>query len=106
MFACLSAFTLLALPLFATTTIFPQQDTCASGTAVCCNSPSFSIVQTLLGLLEIIFGSVTGNIGLICNLITVIGVGDTNCSNQAVCYENNSFNGIVALGCISINVGL
>ncbi|KAG7439269.1 hydrophobin-251 [Guyanagaster necrorhizus] len=109
MFARLSAFTLLALPLLATATVLPRQDTCASGTAQCCNSvqsSSSSIVQTLLGLLGIAVGSVTGNVGLTCDPITVIGVGGTDCSNQPVCCTDNSYNGIVALGCTPINVGL
>ncbi|KAK0199589.1 hydrophobin 2 [Desarmillaria ectypa] len=112
MFARISTFTLLALPLLATATaIVPRADgaACATGTAQCCSStqsPSSSIVQTLLGLLGIPIGSVTADVGLTCSPITVLGIGGTQCSNQVVCCNNNNFNGVVALGCTPINIGL
>ncbi|KAK0199588.1 hydrophobin 2 [Desarmillaria ectypa] len=113
MFARISTFTLLALPLLATATaVLPRTDGAAcsaTGTAQCCastQSPTSSIVQTLLGLLGIPIGSVTANVGLTCSPITVLGLGGTQCSNQVVCCDNNNFNGVVALGCTPINIGL
>ncbi|KAK0212032.1 hydrophobin 2 [Armillaria fumosa] len=112
MFARLSTFTLLALPILATATAIVPRDGAAcsaTGTAQCCSStqsPTSNIVQSLLGLLGIPIGSVTANVGLTCSPITVLGVGGTQCSNQVVCCDNNNFNGIIALGCTPINVGL
>ncbi|KAK0476336.1 hydrophobin-251 [Armillaria novae-zelandiae] len=112
MLARLSSVALLALPLLASATaVVPRDDgaSCATGTTQCCDSvqsPSSNVVQTLLGLLGIPIGSVTANVGVTCSPISVIGVGGTSCSNQVVCCENNSFNGVVALGCTPINIGL
>ncbi|KAK0215189.1 hydrophobin-251 [Armillaria nabsnona] len=111
MFARLSSVTLLALPLLASATaVVPRGGaSCASGTVQCCDSvqsPTSSAVQTLLGQLGIPIGDVTANVGVTCSPISVIGVGGTSCSNQAVCCQNNNFNGVVALGCTPINVGL
>ncbi|KAK0211969.1 fungal hydrophobin-domain-containing protein [Armillaria fumosa] len=83
----------------------------ASGTVQCCDSTesasdlSASTV-TLFGLLGVVVSDLTANVGVTCSPISVIGVGGTSCSSQTVCCENNSFNGVVALGCTPINVGL
>ncbi|PBK61811.1 fungal hydrophobin [Armillaria solidipes] len=112
MFSRVSTFTLLALPILATATaVLPRTDgaACATGTTQCCDSvqsPTSSIVQLLVGLLGIPIGSVTADVGLTCSPITVLGVGGTECNNQVVCCNNNNFNGVVALGCTPINVGL
>ncbi|KAG7439268.1 fungal hydrophobin, partial [Guyanagaster necrorhizus] len=82
---------------------------CSTGTVQCCDSvqsPSSNVVQTLLGLLGIPIGDVTANVGVTCSPISVIGVGGNSCSAQTVCCENNSFNGVIALGCSPINIGL
>ncbi|PBK84081.1 hydrophobin-domain-containing protein [Armillaria gallica] len=107
-----STITLLALPILATATAVVPRDgvACsASGTAQCCattQSPTSGIVQSLLGLLGIPIGSITDNVGLTCSPITVLGLGSTQCSNQVVCCYNNNFNGVIALGCTPINIGL
>ncbi|KAK0434470.1 hydrophobin 2 [Armillaria borealis] len=112
MFARFSTVTLLALPILATATAVLPRDGAAcsaTGTAQCCSStqsPTSSIIQTLLGQLGIPIGSVTADVGLVCSPITVLGLGGTQCSNQAVCCNNNNFNGVVALGCTPINIGL
>ncbi|KAK0434465.1 hydrophobin 2 [Armillaria borealis] len=115
MFARVSAFTLLALPLLATATVvLPRTDGAAcsaTGTAQCCTSTQSSSnlspsLTTLLGLLGVVISDLTANVGLTCTPITVLGVGDTQCNNQAVCCNNNNFNGAVALGCTPINIGL
>ncbi|KAK0191772.1 hydrophobin [Armillaria mellea] len=83
----------------------------ATGTAQCCASTQSSTdlsapVTTLLGLLGVVVGQLTGNVGLSCSPITVIGVGGTQCNNQVVCCDNNNFNGLVSLGCTPLNIGL
>ncbi|PBK84068.1 hypothetical protein ARMGADRAFT_943952, partial [Armillaria gallica] len=66
-------------------------------------SPS---VTTLLGLLGVVIGDLTANVGVTCSPISVIGVGGTQCNSQAVCCDNNNFNGLIALGCTPLNIGL
>jgi hypothetical protein len=63
-------------------------------------------VASLLGLLGIALGSVTGLVGLTCSPLSIIGAGGNSCSAQPVCCTNNSFNGIVSLGCSPINLNL
>ncbi|KAK0462558.1 hydrophobin-251 [Desarmillaria tabescens] len=117
MFARISAFSLaiLALPLLVASSSIPRQETnttvtggkCNTGSAQCCKSvqdPKSDAAQNALGLLGIPIGAVTANVGLTCDPITVIGLGTTSCANQPVCCENNSFNGVVALGCTPLNV--
>ncbi|KAF8875137.1 hypothetical protein BD779DRAFT_1678405 [Infundibulicybe gibba] len=41
-----------------------------------------------------------------CSPISAIGLGGNSCSAQPVCCSNNSFNGIVALGCTPVNLNL
>ncbi|PFH45408.1 hypothetical protein AMATHDRAFT_9303 [Amanita thiersii Skay4041] len=83
---------------------------CNSGDAQCCNQvmnssdPGYSSV---LGLLGVGLGDITGQIGAGCTPITAVGLGTgANCNSQAVCCTNNNFNGVVALGCSPINFGL
>ncbi|PBK95188.1 fungal hydrophobin [Armillaria gallica] len=113
MFSRIIALAVLALPLFAVAA--PATDTtvtggsCNTGSLQCCKSvqdPESSAAQQALGLLNIPIGEVTAGVGLTCDPITVIGLGTTQCANQPVCCENNNFNGVVALGCTPINVGL
>ncbi|KAK0474294.1 hydrophobin-251 [Armillaria luteobubalina] len=122
MFAHISSFT--ALLTLATATILPREGgdsaTCsAAGTTQCCQStenicltssplPSNLSPSTvaLLGLLGVIVGDLTADVGLTCSPISVIGVGGTSCDAQTVCCDDNNFNGVIALGCSPINIGL
>ncbi|KAK0505231.1 hydrophobin 2 [Armillaria luteobubalina] len=114
MFAHVSAFSfaILALPLLAVASAVPRETTnttvtggqCNTGSAQCCKS--VQDVQNALGLLGIPIGDITAGVGLTCDPITVIGLGTTQCANQPVCCEKNNFNGLVALGCTPINIGL
>ncbi|KAF8806918.1 hydrophobin-263 [Phlegmacium glaucopus] len=112
MFARAASVFVLALPLLATATVLPRNDPvnqCNSGSLQCCDSTSTAsnpITSLLLGLLGINVGSVTGLVGLTCSPLTIIGVSGTSCNQQAVCCTNNSFNGVVALGCTPINLNL
>ncbi|KAK0212025.1 hydrophobin-251 [Armillaria fumosa] len=114
MFARISSFTVLLT--LATATILPRGGgsgaACsATGTAQCCEStqnPSDLSPSTvaLLGLLGVVVGDLTADVGLTCSPISVIGVGGTSCDAQAVCCDDNKFNGVIALGCSPINIGL
>ncbi|PBK84078.1 fungal hydrophobin [Armillaria gallica] len=84
---------------------------CATGSVQCCDSTQSPTdlsapVSSLLGLLGIVVGQLTGNVGVSCNPITVIGLGGTQCNNQVVCCDDNNFNGLVSLGCTPLNAGL
>ncbi|KAF8810455.1 hydrophobin [Phlegmacium glaucopus] len=113
MFSRAASVFVLALPLIATATVLPRtgpsSNQCNSGSLQCCNSTSTAsdpVTSLLLGLLGINVGSVTGIVGLTCSPLTIIGASGTGCSNQAVCCTNNTFNGVVALGCTPININV
>ncbi|KAK0187135.1 hydrophobin-251 [Armillaria mellea] len=105
-----------AIPLLASASAIPRGGTdsgnsCTTGAVQCCQSVESSgststLTSTLLGLLGVVIGDVGVNVGLTCSPISVIGVGGNSCSAQTVCCSNNSFNGVVAIGCTPINVGL
>ncbi|KAK0184041.1 hydrophobin-251 [Armillaria mellea] len=65
----------------------------ATGTAQCCESTQSVSSRHLYS-------------GVTCSPISVIGVGGTQCNNQVVCCDDNNFNGLIALGCTPINIGL
>ncbi|KAF9492384.1 hydrophobin, partial [Pleurotus eryngii] len=104
--------TFLILPLLAAATAIPRTDpapSCSTGSLQCCNSledASNPIVGLLAGLLGIVLGPITAQVGLTCSPITVIGVGGTSCSAQTVCCTGNSFNGLIVVGCSPINISL
>ncbi|KIJ28121.1 hypothetical protein M422DRAFT_270614 [Sphaerobolus stellatus SS14] len=81
---------------------------CNTGSISCCNtvqSASSSAVTTLLGLLGIVLGDITGQVGLGCTPISVIGVGQgANCAQQPVCCTGNEFNGLINVGCTPISL--
>ncbi|KAF8959639.1 hydrophobin-263 [Flammula alnicola] len=110
MFARASSLFVLALPVLAAASVLPRQSNqCNTGSIQCCNSTqsaTSSIVSILAGLLGISAGSITGLVGVTCSPITVIGASGTSCSQQPVCCTNNSFNGLIALGCTPINLNL
>ncbi|KAF9448228.1 fungal hydrophobin [Macrolepiota fuliginosa MF-IS2] len=82
---------------------------CNTGPIQCCdsvqaaNSPAAS---KLLALLGVVVQDVSVLVGITCTPITVIGAGGNSCSAQPVCCENNSFNGVVAIGCSPVNLNL
>ncbi|KAH6890813.1 hydrophobin-319 [Coprinopsis sp. MPI-PUGE-AT-0042] len=82
---------------------------CSTGPIQCCNSvqdaksPS---VGLLAGLLGIVLGPITGQVGLTCNPLSVIGVGGNSCSGQTVCCNGNNFSGLIVVGCTPININL
>ncbi|KAK0467951.1 hydrophobin-251 [Desarmillaria tabescens] len=108
MFFRISAFTLLALAAFSAaqeTNTTVTGGKCNTGSLQCCN-PRLLPSTDALGLLNIPIGEITADVGLTCDPITVIGLGTTQCTNQPACCEKNNFNGVVALGCTPINLGL
>ncbi|KAK0200379.1 hydrophobin-251 [Desarmillaria ectypa] len=101
-----------AIPLLASASALPRGggNACTTGEVQCCdsvqNSGSNGLATTLLGLLGVVVGSVGVDVGITCSPLSVIGVGGNSCSAQTVCCANNSFNGVIAVGCTPLNVGL
>ncbi|KAK0187180.1 hydrophobin-315 [Armillaria mellea] len=86
---------------------------CESGPVQCCNS--METAKTLssgtlgeLGILAALVQAFTGPIGVTCSPLSVLALlpNGAQCTEQTVCCDNNNFNGVVALGCTPINVGL
>ncbi|KAF5326970.1 hypothetical protein D9619_004102 [Psilocybe cf. subviscida] len=107
----LAALTTLAVVTLAaaTPTGTAPSNQCNTGSLQCCNSVQAADSKSIAGLLSllgIVVGSLTGQVGVTCSPITVIGASGTSCSAQPVCCTNNSFNGVVALGCTPINLNL
>ncbi|KAF9522616.1 hydrophobin-315 [Crepidotus variabilis] len=103
-FKYLAAFTLGA-SLAAATGIPASQ--CNTGPVQCCNSTGTAKdanISKLLGALNINVSDVNALIGVTCNPISVIGVGGNSCTAQPVCCSNNSFHGVVAIGCVPVSL--
>ncbi|KAF5320999.1 hypothetical protein D9619_001640 [Psilocybe cf. subviscida] len=102
--------TLLALPIFAAATavdVSARQNSCSGGQINCCNSTQQSTaanLATLSGLLGISLPNLGGLIGLNCTFIGFLNLLGQQCATQQVCCTNNSFNGLIALGCTAINL--
>ncbi|THU84056.1 fungal hydrophobin, partial [Dendrothele bispora CBS 962.96] len=82
---------------------------CNTAPVQCCDtvgSASDPAISKELGILGITVQDVTALVGLTCSPISVIGVGGDSCSANPVCCENNSFNGLVALGCVPVDLSL
>ncbi|KZT67521.1 hydrophobin-domain-containing protein [Daedalea quercina L-15889] len=80
---------------------------CNAGPVVCCNSAQSANnlddgVTALLGLLGINVSDLANDVGLGCTSL----VGGASCSSNTLCCENNSFSGIVAIGCVPIDISL
>ncbi|KJA28160.1 hypothetical protein HYPSUDRAFT_212132 [Hypholoma sublateritium FD-334 SS-4] len=111
-FTTLSTFTTLALAAFAVAapTSSGSSNQCNSGPIQCCNSMQTASQSAttlgLLGLLGVVVQDITGQVGSNCSPISAIGVSGNSCTQQTVCCQNNSFNGVIALGCTPININL
>ncbi|KAH9482524.1 Fruiting body protein SC3 [Psilocybe cubensis] len=102
----LSALTALALTTLAVATPL-RRDQCDTGSIQCCQSvqsPTSSAVSAIFALLGIDAQDVTALVGLTCSPVTVIGAGSNSCTAQPACCTDNSFHGLVALGCTPISL--
>ncbi|OCH93162.1 fungal hydrophobin [Obba rivulosa] len=113
MFSRVASFAVLAMPLLAVATpvelIARQDQQCSTGSIQCCDSVqdanSGGVVATLLGLLGIVAGDITGQVGLTCSPITVVGVGSGNaCSANTVCCSDNALGGLISIGCLPVTL--
>ncbi|KAJ3980141.1 fungal hydrophobin [Lentinula detonsa] len=86
-----------------TTTVTASQ--CTTGDLQCCDSTETAgsaAGAALLGLLGVVVQDVDVLLGLTCDPITVIGVGSSGCSSNVVCCEDNSWGGLVSIGCVPV----
>ncbi|KAF6756263.1 fungal hydrophobin-domain-containing protein [Ephemerocybe angulata] len=82
---------------------------CNTGPVQCCDSvqeANSSSLTAIFALLGINASDVTGLVGVTCSPITIIGLPGNSCSAQPVCCTNNTFNGIIAIGCTPVNINL
>ncbi|PPQ78315.1 hypothetical protein CVT25_011686 [Psilocybe cyanescens] len=128
----LSALTALALTTLAVATPARRNtpnepaSQCNTGDLQCCDTvttANSAAASKIISLLGIVVQDVTAVVGLTCSPISVIGVSgnswyaplffvtfnvltDDGSTAQPVCCENNSFNGVIAIGCTPVNVNL
>ncbi|TEB33732.1 fungal hydrophobin [Coprinellus micaceus] len=82
---------------------------CNTGPIQCCQSTGFvdePAVSNVLSLLGIVVQDLNVFAALTCSPISVIGLPGNSCSAQPVCCTNNTFNGLISLGCTPININL
>ncbi|KAI0315418.1 fungal hydrophobin-domain-containing protein [Amylostereum chailletii] len=82
---------------------------CDTAPVQCCDSvgtAGSSVVAPILSNLGIIVQDSDVPVGITCSPLSIIGVGGNDCSANAVCCENNDFNGLVAIGCVPVNLNL
>ncbi|EIW58088.1 fungal hydrophobin, partial [Trametes versicolor FP-101664 SS1] len=78
---------------------------CSTGPIQCCESTESAASPdgvALLDSLGVVVQGVNVLLGLGCSPISVIGAGGGACSANAVCCENNSFGGLVSIGCVPV----
>ncbi|KAF9444941.1 hypothetical protein P691DRAFT_676669, partial [Macrolepiota fuliginosa MF-IS2] len=63
-------------------------------------------VGTLATLLGIVLGPITGQVGLTCSPLSIVGVSGNSCSAQPVCCTGNNVNGPIVAGCSPVNLNL
>ncbi|PPQ96472.1 hypothetical protein CVT26_010466 [Gymnopilus dilepis] len=83
-------------------------NSCNTGPVQCCNSLASSNDKDV-GLLAELLGIVLPAdllVGLNCAGVSVGALSSNGCSEQPVCCENNSFNGLIVIGCSPININL
>ncbi|KAF9457571.1 fungal hydrophobin-domain-containing protein [Collybia nuda] len=117
-FTIASALALSTLPLLTAANILPRTTTptipasqCNTGDLQCCLSAqeSDALTQPLRSLLELLginINGLTGMVGATCSPLHIIVPGFSDCTAQTLCCNNNSFSGIVALGCVPVNINL
>ncbi|ESK95426.1 hydrophobin [Moniliophthora roreri MCA 2997] len=115
-----SLFTLVAFAVLAAATPVAQTGVvardsipasqCSTQSLQCCNAlerADDTAVGVLLGLLGVVLQNVEALVGITCSPINILGIGQGGkCAAQPVCCQNNTFNGIIAIGCVPINISL
>ncbi|KAI0635184.1 fungal hydrophobin-domain-containing protein [Trametes polyzona] len=105
-----TAFVALAAATAAGATAIPRggDSKCNTGSLSCCNQlykSDSAEGQWLLGLLNVALGTVTGQVGVNCSPINVIGgLSGTSCKQEPVCCENNAVGTVISLGCVPVSL--
>ncbi|KAI0628334.1 fungal hydrophobin-domain-containing protein [Trametes polyzona] len=104
-------FTLSALAILAVATPLPgpaSAATCSTAPVQCCQSVESAGSATAAGVLAslgVVLEDVNVPIGLSCSPISVVGVGSGgSCSAEAVCCQDNSFGGVLSIGCVPVSL--
>ncbi|VDC00126.1 unnamed protein product [Peniophora sp. CBMAI 1063] len=92
----------------------PPAPSCNTGELQCCNSVQDSsskgitdlLDESLLSLLPLGFANSNTQVGVTCDPIVPEVGAASQCNQQTVCCDNTSFQGIIALGCMPINLAL
>ncbi|KAE9384396.1 fungal hydrophobin, partial [Gymnopus androsaceus JB14] len=77
---------------------------CSTGSLQCCNSTGTildPVILSIIDLLGIALPAADVLIGVTCSPIGIV-VGSSSCSAQAVCCTDNSYGGLISIGCIPI----
>ncbi|PPR01333.1 hypothetical protein CVT24_006335 [Panaeolus cyanescens] len=112
MFAKLALFTAATMAVFVAAAPAPGgiNNSCNTGPVQCCNQlfeAEDESYKGILSLLGVVLGPVTGQVGLNCSPLTLIGLGSgASCTSQPVCCSDNQFNGLVNVGCSPVALGL
>ncbi|EIW55699.1 fungal hydrophobin [Trametes versicolor FP-101664 SS1] len=97
---------LAAATAVGATAVIPRS-TCSTGEIKCCNSvqqANSPSAAALLGLLGVVVQGVDVLVGLTCDPISVVGAGGNSCSANTVCCENNSYGGLISIGCVPVTL--
>ncbi|EIW76601.1 hydrophobin [Coniophora puteana RWD-64-598 SS2] len=103
----------ILLPFVLASAALPQDwpdhnGQCTTGALSCCNNVQHvSDVSDQLGQLGLgdLLNGIDGQVGFQCTPIMGIGAGQgATCISEPVCCDNNSFNGLINLGCSPITV--
>ncbi|TFK99167.1 fungal hydrophobin [Pterulicium gracile] len=100
--------TLVAVSSAASIAARTEPGSCNTGPIQCCQSTEAASgpnASKLLGLLGVVVQDLNVLVGLQCSPITVIGGGTSGCNAEPVCCQNNTFHGLIAIGCVPINIG-
>ena len=107
--AALFTSTLVAVSSAASIATRTEPGSCNTGPIQCCQSTEKAdgpAASKLLGLLGVVLQDLNVLVGIQCSPITVIGGGNAGCDAEPVCCQNNTFGGLIAIGCLPINIGL
>ncbi|KAI0643539.1 fungal hydrophobin [Trametes meyenii] len=110
MFSKLFIISALAILAVATPTPggAPGAGSCSTGPIQCCESverAGSADAANILKSIGVVVQDVNAMVGLTCTPINVVGVGSgSSCSANAVCCENNSFGGLISIGCAPVTL--
>ncbi|TEB23111.1 fungal hydrophobin [Coprinellus micaceus] len=92
-----------ATPLSGDSTPAPiPASQCNTGPIQCCNTVQRADSPAVAPAPR----DITALVGATCSPISVIGLPGNSCNAQPVCCSNNTFNGLIAIGCVPIIINL